>query len=54
MKKQNQHIIDVIKASRKGSREAELDIVNGFVSRHKIHKSKKTYNRKEKHKTKNY
>lgn len=50
MKKGNKHIDNVIKAYRKGSRDAELEITNGFVSTHKIHKSKKTYCRKEKHK----
>ena len=35
-----------IKANRKGSREAELEINRGFKSNHKIHRSKKTYNRK--------
>lgn len=41
---------DYIKANRKGSREAELEYETGFVSKHKIHKSKKIYNRKKKHK----
>ena len=40
-----------IKANRKGSREAELESENGWVSRHKIHKSIKQYKRK---KIKNY
>jgi hypothetical protein len=36
-----------IKASRKGSRDAELENTNnGFVSKHRIHKSKKIYDRK--------
>jgi len=41
---------DYIKANRKGSREAELEISIGFISKHKIHSSKKTYTRKSKHK----
>lgn len=42
--------IDVIKASRKGSREAELETSTGFNGTHKVHKSKKSYSRKPKHK----
>ncbi|MCK9446746.1 hypothetical protein M0Q50_07805 [bacterium] len=38
---------DYIKANRKGSRDAELEISNGFNTMHKIHKSKKSYNRKD-------
>jgi len=38
---------DYIKANRKGSREADFEISTGFQSMHKVHKSKKTYNRKE-------
>jgi hypothetical protein len=41
-----------IKANRKGSRQAELESENGFTAKHKTHKSKKTYNRKSKHKSK--
>jgi len=41
---------DYIKANRKGSRDAELEICTGFISKHKIHISKKTYSRKNKHK----
>jgi len=41
---------DYIKANRKGSREAEFEIVTGFISKHRIYKSKKTYTRKKKHK----
>lgn len=40
---------DYIKANRKGSREAELEDNTGWSSTHKIHLSKKTYNRKSKH-----
>lgn len=39
-------IIDQLKAGRRGSREAELQDEKGFVARHKVHKSKKAYNRK--------
>ncbi len=38
---------DYIKANRIGRREAELEFANGFVSMHKIHKSKKVYNRQD-------
>lgn len=42
---------DVIKAMNRGSREAEQDLLGpGFHAKHKVHKSKKTYTRKTKHK----
>lgn len=41
---------DYIKANRQGSRQAELENTTGFKSTHKVHKSKKTYSRKNKHK----
>ena len=41
---------DYIKANRKGSRDSELEFSTGFVRKHSIHKSKKTYTRKKKHK----
>ena len=56
MKKQKKHIAmkitkrDFIKANRRGSREAELETQTGFSSKHKVHKSKKAYSRKNKHK----
>lgn len=43
-------ISDYVKANRKGSREAENELTVGFSSTHKIHPSKKTYNRTQKHK----
>jgi hypothetical protein len=48
--KTNNDILKIIKANRKGSREAELEISNGWSNKIKIHKSKKNYNRKTKHK----
>jgi hypothetical protein len=39
-------ITDYVKANRKGSREAELMNSTGWVSVHKVHKSKKQYDRK--------
>lgn len=45
---------DYIKAIRKGNREAEREILgHGFHAVNRIHKSKKTYTRKIKHKTSN-
>ena len=41
---------DYIKANRKGSRDAELENSTGFTSMHKVHKNKKAYSRKLKHK----
>ena len=43
--------MDAIKAMRRGGREAEQELLGpGFHSRNKVHKSKKTYTRKAKHK----
>lgn len=42
-----------LKACRKGSRDAELEDSCGWVSVRKVHKSKKNYTRKIKHKTSN-
>ena len=43
--------MDAIKAMRRGGREAEQELLGpGFHSRNKVHKSKKTYTRKPKHK----
>jgi hypothetical protein len=43
--------LDVIKAMRRGSREAEMELLGpGFHSHCKIHKSDKVYTRKKKHK----
>jgi hypothetical protein len=45
--------LDVIKAMRRGQREAEQDLLGpGFHSYNRLHKSKKTYTRKTKHKGK--
>ena len=41
---------DYVRASRKGSREAELESENGFKAVLKVHKSKKAYTRKLKYK----
>jgi len=55
MKKGKIHIGKVskeqlMKASRKASRELELENSIGWVSTHKVHKSKKNYTRKDKYK----
>ena len=43
--------IDAIKAMRRGSREAEMELLGpGFHSHNRIHKSDKLYSRKKKHK----
>ena len=50
-KKEKATNLDVIKAMRRGNREAYSDILGpGFHSFNKVHKSKKTYTRKTKHK----
>ena len=40
---------DVIKANRKGSREAENELEGGFVKKHRVHPSVKSYTRRKKH-----
>ena len=43
--------MDAIKAMRRGSREAEMELLGpGFHSHNKIHKSDRIYTRKKKHK----
>ena len=50
MKKKNKKrkigILDYIKANRKGSREAELEVSIGWAAKTKVHKNKKKYDRK--------
>ena len=41
---------DVLSSYRKASREIELEINGGWTAKHKVHKSKKNYTRKAKHK----
>ena len=48
-KKQKSRLDDVIKAMRRGNREEGLG--PGFHSANRIHRSKKTYTRKQKHKS---
>ncbi len=40
---------DYIKANRRGSRDAELENSSGWKAVRKIHRSKRTYTRKDKH-----
>jgi hypothetical protein len=43
--------LDAIKAMRRGGREAEMELLGpGFHAKTHVHKSKKTYTRKSKHK----
>lgn len=43
--------LDTIKAMRRGSREAEQELLGpGFHSHNKVHRSEKIYTRKKKHK----
>ncbi|MCQ2235810.1 MAG: hypothetical protein MJZ18_02305 [Bacteroidales bacterium] len=54
-KKMDKDLRDVIKAARKGNREAEQEILGpGFHSNSRVHKSAKTYTRKNKHKGRDY
>lgn len=56
MKKKNKQsfsLDDYVKAMRKGSREAEQELLGpGFHTIHHVHASAKTYNRKRKYKHK--
>lgn len=45
---------DVIKAVRRGNREAEMENRTGWVQKHKTFKSKKAYTRKAKHNNLNF
>ena len=50
--KKKEAIIEMVKASRKGSREAEIENgYTGFVAGRKVQPSKKAYKRKAKHKS---
>lgn len=51
VKKKGFTLDDYMKAAKKGSREAEQELLGpGFHAVHRIHRSKKTYTRKTKHK----
>ena len=49
-KTKDQRLIDVVKAARKGSREAELQNSTGWKTGRKVHKDRSKFNRKKKHK----
>ena len=49
-KSKKEATLEVVKASRKGSREAALEGFTGFTGGDKVFKSKKEYRRKPKHK----
>ena len=52
-KKEKSRLDDVIKAMRRGNREGQQEVLGpGFYSSNRIHRSKKTYTRKTKHKSK--
>lgn len=46
--------LDSLKASKKASREMELENSTGWVAKHKVHKSVKDYTRKTKYKNEVY
>ena len=49
--KEKSRLDDVIKAMRRGNREGQQEVLGpGFHSSHSVHRSKKTYTRKAKHK----
>ena len=45
--KTNKSLSDYINASRKGSREAEIEHYGHSVNHHRVHSSRKKYNRKK-------
>ena len=50
-KKPKSRLDDVIKAMRRGNREGEQEVLGpGFHATNRVHRSKKTYTRKLKHK----
>ena len=50
-KKPKSRLDDVIKAMRRGNREGEQEVLGpGFHTTNRVHRSKKTYTRKLKHK----
>ena len=48
--KKRDSLTDYVKAARRGSREAELETSRGWRAVRKVHKNKKAYTRKAKHK----
>ena len=55
MKQKSNFNLAIVKAMKKGNREIEQETFGpGFHSFNRVHKSKKTYTRKEKHKSSSY
>lgn len=51
-KKQVANLDDIVKAMRRGNREGEQEVLGpGFHATSRVHRSKKTYTRKTKHKS---
>jgi hypothetical protein len=51
-KKSKTRLDDVIKAMRRGNREGQQEVLGpGFHATNRVHRSKKTYTRKAKHKS---
>ena len=51
-KKKQPSSVEALKAMRRGNREGEQELLGpGFHTAHRVHRSKKTYTRKSKHKT---
>lgn len=51
-KKQVANLDDIVKAMRRGNREGEQEVLGpGFHATSRVHRSKKTYTRKAKHKS---
>ena len=51
-KKPKSRLDDVIKAMRRGNREGQQEVLGpGFHAINRVHRSKKTYTRKAKHKS---
>lgn len=46
--------LDSLNASKKASREMELENSTGWIAKHKVHKSPKDYTRKTKYKNEVY
>jgi len=44
----------IIKSRKKASREMEIEANAGWVATHKVHKSQKDYNRKPKHRNREF
>lgn len=52
--RKNNYQNDFIRASRRGAREAEIEMYGHSLNHHRIHKCKTVYTRKSKYKTNYY